>query len=118
MATDADRVLSVEMPWHDRQALRVHVASALAAVGLCEKAEAIARHIADPDHKDDVLADIARALAETGQPDRAIDVSRKVLSNWNLARALTGIAAALADTDPERATRLAWHAATAARKPD
>ena len=117
MAADADRVLSdFETPWPDRQALRVPVASALAAVGLCEKAGAVARNIADPDHKDGVLNHIAQALAEAGQPDRAMDVTRRIAGKWNQARALTGIASALADTDPERATRLALDAATAARE--
>lgn len=117
MATDADQVLGdFETPWSNRQALRVPIASALAAVGLCQRAGEVAHNITDPDHKDCVLSEIAQALAESGEPDRAIDLARRIAGNWYQACALTGIAAALADADPEQATHLAQEAATAARE--
>jgi hypothetical protein len=76
---------------------------------LCDRAETLARKIADPEDQAAVLAGLAEWVAVV-DPNRAEALAQSITSPVYRALALVRLAEALAGTDPDQARALVWKA--------
>ncbi|MEU1209436.1 hypothetical protein [Nocardia sp. NPDC005825] len=122
-ATDPDRAedsIRTVTDSHQQAEALISIAKVVSAADperaarLIDRAETVARTIAFPDTRAEMLGHIAE-VAAVATPDRAEAITRTITDPYWQAKVLVSIAQVVSEADPERAARLIDRAETVAR---